>query len=103
MSEPDSNYLDETVASVRSHLLNFAPDYEGRGLRVVDLLVEGPRDAPELVLYITHVRVEGERVLHWPLLDEGRLMGSGDVGMSVGLWAFESTEGLIARLPPSQR
>jgi hypothetical protein len=99
----DSDWLWETVASVRRELRAFAGDYESRGLRVVDLAVDGPRDAPELALYLTHESVGGERVLRYPLVQEGRRVGPSDAGRDVGLWAFESTAELIARLPESQR
>jgi hypothetical protein len=98
-----SDWLGETVASVRRELLAFAGDCESRGLRVVDVSVEGPHDAPELALYVTHVRVGGERVLRYPLVQHGRRVGPSDAGRDVGLWAFESTAALIERLPESQR
>jgi hypothetical protein len=103
MSAPDPDYVDATIESARRELRAFAEDYESRGLHVVDLSVEGPKDAPEIALYLTHARVGGERVLRYPLLQNGRLIGPSDAGMDIGLWAFESTEGLIGRLPRSQR
>lgn len=45
----------------------------------------------------------GERVLRYPLVQEGRRVGPSNPGRDLGLWVFESTAELVARLPASDR
>jgi len=97
--------LPEIVAFVRQHLEDFAESYAERGLRVTGLETDedNGKPFPDLLIYLEHDDVDGERVASHSLDHNGVLEGPGDAAVTVAFWALESTTSEIRRLPRSNR
>jgi len=100
----DRDELAHIVAFVGHHLRRFEQAYADRGLRVTGPWgdADNGEPFPDLVYYLEHEDIEGERVLRYPLERNGRLLGAGDAVDFVHELQ-ELTHSEIARLPRSDQ
>jgi len=97
--------LGDVLEHVREELRAEAASYAHIGLRVTGVGVDSQsgKPFPDLVIYVEHEDVDGERVGRFNLQHNGKLMGPGDAGMSLRFGLLETTARGIARLPRSAR
>jgi hypothetical protein len=97
--------LPEVLAFVREYVEGMAGSYAARGLHVTGVEADtgNGEPFPDLLVYVEHEEVEGERVAAYSLEHNGVLQGPGDAATSIAFWALESTRSEIARLPRSNR
>jgi hypothetical protein len=95
--------LAEVAAFVREHLEAMADSYARIGLRVTALEADADngKQFPDLLIYVEHEDVDGERVAWHSLDHNGVLEGPGDAATTIAFWALESTASEIRRLPRS--
>lgn len=101
----DRPELPEVLEHVREELRVAAASYARIGLRVTAIEADSDngKPFPDLVIYVAHEDVEGERVGRFNLEHNGRLMGPGDAGVSLRFGLLETTAQGIATLPRSGR
>ena len=78
-----------------------AGSYARIGLRVtaIETDTDNGRPCPDLLIYLQHDDVEGERVGRYNLEHNGHLEGPGDAAGNVAIGILETTAQQIARLP----
>jgi hypothetical protein len=82
-----------------------ASSYARTGVRVtaIEADADNGKPFPDLVIYVEHEDVEGERVGRFNLEHNGHLMGPGDAAVGLGFGLLESTAQGISTLPRSGR
>ncbi len=95
--------LHEVLEHVRQEVSTLAGSYARIGLRVtaIDTDTDNGRPFPDLLIYLQHDDVEGERVGRYYLEHNGHLEGPGDAAGNVAIGILETTAQEIARLPRS--
>lgn len=68
-------------------------------MTAVEADVENGKPFPDLVVYVAHENVGGERVGRFNLEHNGHLMDPGDAAGSLGIGLLEITAQEVARLP----
>jgi hypothetical protein len=101
----DRSELPEVLEHVRDELRAAARSHARIGLRVTGIEADSDngKPFPDLVIYVEHEDVDGERVGRFNLEHNGHLMEPGDAGVSLRFGILETTAQQIARLPRSGR